>query len=310
MFPSTRERLNLPGGGRLVQRYSASNVVVIDQHCTSGRTFRWLCSKPGSRSEQLTCESVVEIVATAQPRLSTRGARALRWNFAREELLPQYHRAMIAAFGLSLRPAKHCLFLGVGGATLPLYFAQHYPRCINTLVESEAAVVDIAVRFFGCIRGPRCRLHRSTAAAFLRRFPRGRYDAIFVDVTSYDDPPGSVSAPSPSLRSRAALHDLRKRLRPGGVLILNVLGSDMHVRDVGAAMVRAFAGQGQAQDVVRLLRTTEGNAVLVGVVGGASRAGASSESMYHHSEHETEGAEPVGWLQACASLDLGVERCA
>lgn len=159
-------KLVLPGGGRLTVRHCDESWMVVDQARTDGRIFRWLLSASGS-----TCETLVEL---ALPSVGTRRAtlRFSREEFLRIELLPEYHRAMVAALGLSRRShARHFLFFGFGGGALASYLAQHHPRCIMTGVDASAQVLKLAVKFFGvCQRGPRTRLHHSNVEDFLRRF--------------------------------------------------------------------------------------------------------------------------------------------
>ena len=196
---------------------------------------------------------------------------------------------------------------------LPKFLARHHASCTMTCVEANAAVVSLAARFFGCARGPRLRMHCSTADAFLRRHPRGRYDAIFLDVSARGGgAPESCLAPPPSLATHEACSALRMRLRPGGALIVNVLGSAAHERRVCAALASAFDGRAE---LMRLLRTAEGNAVLVGVRNGqvhehdgstAGDQGAGGVEMEAPSCVDLE--PPEGWLPACEALDLAVER--
>lgn len=159
--------LALPGGGQLTVRHCDESWMVVDQAHTDGRIFRWLLSASGS-----ICETLVELACVGTRRATLRFSRE---EFLRIELLPEYHRAMAAAFGLSSTHPRHFLFLGFGGGALASYLAQHHPRCIMTGVDASAQVLWLAVKFFG-VCGPRTRLHHSNVEDFLRRFREAAHD--------------------------------------------------------------------------------------------------------------------------------------
>jgi spermidine synthase len=111
------------------------------------------------------------------------------------------------------------------------------------------------------------------------------------------DPP---RAPPPSLTSRRAMQDLRTRLRPGGVLAINVLGGgEAHLADVRAVVTAAFC---EPRGQVRIVNTSEGNAVVVAVraMDTARRAGRRMGRR--------DAGEPKAWAAACDALGLAVVK--
>ena len=83
----------------------------------------------------------------------------------------------------------------------------------STRVEIDGELTDIGRRYFD-MRGPRLRTHTADARPFLRR-TKQRYDAIFVD--AYRQPYIPFY-----LATREFFELARDRLRPGGVVLVNV----------------------------------------------------------------------------------------
>ena len=292
--------MSLPGGGDITVRHTDGDLQVVDQHLDDGSAFRWLCSS-SSCSLEMTAETIIELGKIRVPSENglTRRRTSASQTFIRDALLPAYHIAMVAGIGLrrASSPLRHMLFLGVGGAALSQHLAQQHPRCLMTGVEASAAMIDIAVRYFGCQRrGPRWRLHCSSAQSFLRRFPTGRYDVIFLDASCVEFGETAPSAPPKDLCTPCALRGLHERLRPGGCLVVNVLGSAAHLRDVSAALVDAFTSEDSSSSIW-LLRTSEGNSVLVGVRVEEPAARSAAQSPASNE-----------WTGACSALGLIVER--
>ena len=291
--------VNLPGGGDLIVRHSDSLTQIVDQHFDNGRAFRWLCSSASSSScssANLTAETIVELNTNNAPSASSPATRrtSKRQKFIRDTLLPEYHVAMVAGLGLrrASSPLRHMLFLGVGGAALSQHLAQQHPRCLMTGVEASSSMIELAIQYFGCQRrGPRWRLHCCSAQSFLRRFPSGSYDAIFLDASCAE----GGFAPPKDLCTSLAFRGLHMRLRPGGCLIANALGGAAHLDEVSTALVNAFTDDDDSSSRIWLLRTSEGNNVLVGV-----REPASSVVQAP--------ACPAQWMAACSALGLRVER--
>ena len=324
--------MELPGGGAICALAEVEggdrDLLVLEQTLVDGRRFRWLCSRTSaSPSGPLLAETVVPLLPPTSERSTRSGVTAAR--FGRVLLLPEYHRAMVAALGLATATPLHSLlFLGVGGGALPMFLAQHHPRCVLTGVECDRRVLRLAREHFGCKPGPRLRLHASSAEDFLRRLPSSRdprrdprhrrprgglHDAILVDASSHGGAPDTHCSPPPGLSTRRALRGLRARLRLGGALIVNVLGSAEHVGHVQQRLV----GASGSHDTLRRIATAEGNVVLVAVRGRrvvARRAGRSPTSVVADSHlqatadgtEETASGDDSTWRAACAAVGLRV----
>jgi hypothetical protein len=285
--------VSFPGGGVVclvdarVGDGEQRDLHVFDQMLDDGRRFRWLCSR-ATPSEPLCSETVVALLRSEKARRLTRGATSGS-SVYRAVLLPEYHRAMVAGLGLATAaPLRSLLVLGVGGGALPLHLATHHPRCRMIGVEADARVLELASQHFGCRPGPKLTLHAQSAEAYLRasRARPRRFDAVLLDA-SHGDRDGGHRAPPPRLATRAALRRLRRRLRVGGALVVNVLGSAAHCAHVRTQLVAASA----ACDEVREIGTAEGNTVVALV----RRARVDDDTT---------------WLAACAALGLRTRRLA
>ena len=292
-------KARLAGGGRqheLVACPGNPPLRVGEQPRADGRVFRWLLS--GGDGETLV-ESVVAM----------RGGH----EFDRTVLLPAYHVAIVAALGLRRAPSRDFCFLGVGGGCLPLHLAQYHPRCCMVGVDHDERMFELGRRYFGCAPGPRLKLHAVPAEAYLRRRSTPSWDAIVVDLSDASrdgvrGEDGALRSPPPSMCSTAALRRLRRRLRPGGAVVVNGCGEGSGLARLRAAFSSVFAsGSGRrsergggAGSLAVALETAEGNLVLAAVL--PSRGG-------------ERGCRPAGpdpnhwreeWLAACRDVGLVV----
>ena len=270
-------KVSLPGGGSASVLGSSldSRLVAIEQTLDDGRRFRWLCAtRPGV---ELAVETIVPLTSTESSSGPCTRNTVSQPLFDRSTLLPEYHLAMVAALGLSKRASERMAFLGVGGGALPLFLAQHHPRCVMTAIEPDKEALELAGRFFGLQSGPRLRLHALTAEAYLRNHGHtSRFDAIFLDASNAAD----GCAPPPALCSCHALRRLlRRHLRPGGVLAINVHGASAHHALVRRSLCAAASRRDRPRDRPLLrVETAEGNVVLVACVRGEQQGIAAAAS--------------------------------
>jgi spermidine synthase len=119
------------------------------------------------------------------------------------------------------------LFLGGGAYTLPRRVAERDPRARITVVELDPEVTRAAYRFFGLRPEHGVTSLHGDARRVAEALPQGSYDRIFLDV--YD---GTEHTPH-HLVTRESFGTLRSLLRPGGRLLMNVIGvagGEGHVR--------------------------------------------------------------------------------
>ena len=112
------------------------------------------------------------------------------------------------------RPLERVAILGNAGGTTARAFGVYYPRARIDGVELDAAVSETGRRFLGLGDNPRLRVFDVDARPFLRRTD-DRYDLILVD--AYRPPYVPFY-----LATREFFRLTRERLRPGGLIAMNV----------------------------------------------------------------------------------------
>jgi spermidine synthase len=98
-----------------------------------------------------------------------------------------YLRAMLVGLVFVPAPAR-ILILGLGGGSLPRFLLQHYPDTVIEVVESRAAMVDVARDYFGLSDCAGLNIRIADGGEYLQQcLTEGqcRYDLVLVDV--FDD---------------------------------------------------------------------------------------------------------------------------
>lgn len=124
-----------------------------------------------------------------------------------------FHLAAVQA-----KARQRALFVGCGGAVALRQFAKLYPGLAIDLVEIEPRVVDLARAWYGLDQIPGVTVHLADGAAFVQEAPPSTWDVAVIDAFDGSD----ATAP---LRRGPFLAALRRALRPGGALALNVIGT-------------------------------------------------------------------------------------
>jgi Spermine/spermidine synthase domain len=123
-----------------------------------------------------------------------------------ERLVFLYERLMLLAFALVERPLK-ALLLGLGGGAMCRHLSAYLGDIDVTVVEHDAAVIDLARRFFHVTQ----RVCHADAQEVVAE-ARDAYDVILADL--YDGR-GAVGV------NAGFWHDCAQALRPGGCLAVN-----------------------------------------------------------------------------------------
>jgi spermidine synthase len=111
--------------------------------------------------------------------------------------------------------AKNMLFLGLGGGSAPKRIGRDFPELELQVVELDPVVADVARRYFGV--PPSLPVEIEDARRYLTTHEE-RWDLIAAD-TFFDD-----GVPF-HLTTREYVELLRSRLAPGGVVVMNLIGS-------------------------------------------------------------------------------------
>lgn len=192
-------------------------------------------------------ERVLGSVETPSGRVSVRDRRGFREMVAaREEHELVWSRARLtdaAASGwpyLELfhvaaacaRQRERALFVGLGGAVSVRQFARVYPGIVCDVVEKEEGVITLAREFFELDAIPRVTVHVGDGAEFIANAAAESFDVVVID--AYD-----AMELGAAFSTRRFFASLRRALRPGGAVGINVIG--------------ALAGNGPVGRVVQAL---------------------------------------------------------
>ncbi|MHC1724937.1 MAG: fused MFS/spermidine synthase [Syntrophobacteraceae bacterium] len=121
------------------------------------------------------------------------------------------------------------LILGGGGYSFPKNALVTYPNATIDVVEIDPQVTALAAKYFFLKEDPRLRIFHEDARAFLHG-PRGKYDAILVDVFN-----SHYSIPF-HLTTRQTVELIREKLSDDGVVIVNTLSA---IEGKGGRFLRA-----------------------------------------------------------------------
>jgi spermidine synthase len=133
------------------------------------------------------------------------------------------------------RPLRHVAILGNAGGTTARALARFYPGASIAGVELDPVVTEAARRYLGLGRIPRLRVVTADARPYLER-THERFDAILVD--AYRQPYVPFY-----LATQQFFRLVRSRLRPGGIVALNlatVPGDHRLARDVAGTLRTVF----------------------------------------------------------------------
>jgi spermidine synthase/MFS family permease len=120
--------------------------------------------------------------------------------------------------GLAYNPgAKNVLFVGLGGGSAPKRFWRDFPNLDLQVVELDPVVADVAYEYFHLPRSPRLDVEIEDGRRFLTKDDR-EWDVIALDTFYADSIPFHMA-------TLEFLDVLRSRLAPGGVVVVNTIGS-------------------------------------------------------------------------------------
>jgi len=113
--------------------------------------------------------------------------------------------------------AQDVLVVGLGGGSAPKRFWRDFPDVDLTAVELDSAVVDVAYRWFALPRDDRLEVVVEDGRQFLQRRDE-RWDVIVLDAYYADSLPFHLT-------TQEFLTLVRSRLKPGGIVVANIIGS-------------------------------------------------------------------------------------
>jgi spermidine synthase len=145
-----------------------------------------------------------------------------------------YTRRMMAFLLFQPRP-RHVVIVGLGGGSLTKFCHRHLPQTRITTVEIDARVIALRTQFGVPDPDPRLAIVHADAVDY---FAGGNPRANVVLLDGCDD-----RGVAEGFRNPRFYANLRKGLRPGGLLIANLPGDAARVEAHLELMREAFAGR-------------------------------------------------------------------
>jgi spermidine synthase len=137
-----------------------------------------------------------------------------------DEMLFDYNERFMELAG-GLCPTS-VLLIGGGSYTLPAALLRQNPELELDVVEPDAKLEEVAKRYFDYRPGPRTQSFAMGGAAFLDQCQR-TYDLILIDAFVNDKVPDE-------LRTTRAAEQLRRVLKPDGLLAMNIISASQGSR--------------------------------------------------------------------------------
>jgi spermidine synthase len=153
---------------------------------------------------------------------------------APDELLFAYTREMMAFLLLAPKP-RHVVIVGLGGGSLTKFCYRQLPRARVTTIEIDDAVIGLSELFEVPAPDRRLRLLHADAADY---FATGDADADVVLIDGCDRWGTAATFCEP-----AFYRDVRRRLRPGGIVVLNLIGLKNRIDAAVQTVAEVFDGQ-------------------------------------------------------------------
>ena len=182
----------------------------------SGADSVYVTEKSGVRSLHIGSDTIQSSMRLARP----------------NDLELAYTRSMMA-FLLLNGPPRRVLMIGLGGGSLAKFVYHRLPEAVTEVLEINPQVVAVARRLFELPAAEaRLIVRVCDAAEFVAAEGTG-YDAILVD--GYDGESQVLELACPAFYGAC-----RRRLERGGVLVVNLWGSDHRFDDYLARIEAAF----------------------------------------------------------------------
>lgn len=112
---------------------------------------------------------------------------------------------------------KRVLMIGGGVYTYPQYYLKKHPETLVDVVEIDPSLIDVAQEFFAFRENPRLSIFHQDGRTFVRNSQK-KYDVIFLDAFSGHSVPHQLT-------TFEFLKDLRRILKPEGMVITNIISS-------------------------------------------------------------------------------------
>ena len=132
-----------------------------------------------------------------------------------------YARAMMALLLFNDDP-RDVLMIGLGGGTIAKFMLHQFPECRLKVVEFRSSVLKVARSHFSLPFNSRLKVKIGCGAEHVRHQSQERseiHDVIMIDAYS-------ESGMAPEVGSQRFFDDCQSLLKPDGVLVINLWGTD------------------------------------------------------------------------------------
>lgn len=133
-----------------------------------------------------------------------------------QDLVPGYLRS--ALLGLLFAPPEPSalLFVGLGPGSLPRYLSPRYPRARLDAVEIDPEVPPVARRYFALPSAANLKVAVRDGREFIRMQKANQYDLVLMDAYFGPEVPRHLA-------TLEFMAELRRAMKPGGVVVANLL---------------------------------------------------------------------------------------
>jgi spermidine synthase len=171
-----------------------------------------------------------------------------------ETLQLPYVRAM-ASWMLFKEQLESVLMIGLGGGTLARFLIYHFPEVRIRAVEYRSSVLKIARSHFGLPMDARLKVIIDDGDHYVRQqaiTSEDQHDLILIDAFDVEGMSGSVA-------SIAFFDACKSLLKPEGLLVMNLWGSESHLSDSCLAWLKGVF----ADKVISLPVRHRGNIIAI-----------------------------------------------
>lgn len=147
----------------------------------------------------------------------------------------EHSRVIVASLALLkdtslLEKELKVLLIGIGGGNLASYLWGQLSSAIIDAVEIDAAIIDVAQKYFGLKPDKRLKTHIADGIEFVKELPLDKkYDVIILDCDNKDLSLG-ISYPPPAFLSSVVLDHVSKALDIGGIFVVNFVCRNTNLR--------------------------------------------------------------------------------
>lgn len=216
--------------------FKSKSTLVVDRAGLRVMVFR----EEGSHGANARCQEEAEVECLDQPSANAsllqedNDAPCTGKNACNPDPKPRLSimRSLIGGAVTALQgKVNRVAMIGLGGGSIPLWFAKKAPEATVDAVDINADVIA-GVPCMGVHAGPKMNLIDNDGRAFLSSQPDGTYDAMFLDAYT------SENLVPNCLRTLEFFRMTHQKMAPGGVFLMNVWRGE--VDQVFTALAKAF----------------------------------------------------------------------